>query len=387
MKLFKKEPNFKFIDKIYYAFGFSALFILIGAFFYFQRGFSKGIDFTGGTLIEIAYNKAVRVGEIRQKLTRVNLGNAVIQEVTGTNRFFIKTMNVAIADEKAKVETDHLEVSKQIRAALLSESSLRAESEGRVDLNQVSEGDLARFLVENGLDDKSAAREAEILISHLKEKDDPIIRDFAELEKIGLSPRTLNILKARAFIANFAFLSVETVGPQVGKEIAQKTIWAVIWSLGAMLIYISLRFKKVVFGFSGVLTLFHDVLMILAFILIMNIELSLPVVAAILTIVGYSINDTIVIFDRLRDNIPAMRKNSVGEILDASINQTLSRTIITAGTTLLSALMLLIFGGEVLKTFAMVLCFGLVEGTYSSVYQSCAWLKIWEKKLQPARRK
>jgi len=317
--------------------------------------------------------------------TVTGLANAIIQEVSGTNRFFIKTTAVAIG-EKSEVEEDHLQVSKMIRSVLLREEEKKAINDDKIDLNAVSEGDLERFLISSGIDKGTANSEAQKLIAYLKSKEEPLLKDFRELEKIQIEPGVLKLLKEKGFIGHFAFLSVETVGPQVGKEIVNKTTWAVIWSLLAMLVYIALRFKFI-FGLAAVITLFHDVLMILAYILIMNIELSLPVVAAILTIVGYSINDTIVIFDRLRDNLIAMRKTSVKDILNKSINQTLSRTIITAGTTLLSALALLIFGGEVLRSFASVLCFGLIEGTYSSIYQSCAWLKIWEKRLLPAARR
>ncbi len=385
MRIFSGETNFKFIDKIYYAFALSLIFILIGGFFYLKRGFSKGIDFTGGTLVEIAFKEKVQVENIRRSLTAVKLANAVIQEVSGTNRFFIKTTSVAIA-EQAAVESDHLQISKLIRQALTTPEEEAFLQAGKADLNELSEGDLMRLLVASGIDQETAAAEAGKFISYLKAKAEPLITDLSELDNIGLDERALNKIKEKTFAARFAFLSVETVGPQVGKEIAAKTAWAVIWSLLAMLIYIALRFKFL-FGLSAVITLFHDVLMLLAFILIMNIELSLPVVAAILTIIGYSINDTIVIFDRVRDNLQAMRKENLQDILDISINQTLNRTIITAGTTLISGLALLLFGGEVLKTFAMVLCFGLVEGTYSSIFQSCAWLKIWQKQLVPASRR
>jgi preprotein translocase subunit SecF len=145
-----------------------------------------------------------------------------------------------------------------------------------------------------------------------------------------------------------------------------------------MLVYIAFRFKFL-YGLSGILTLVHDVLVTCTFLLLFKIELSLQVIAAILTLVGYSINDTIVIFDRLRDNLKIMKKDNLEIILDKSINQTLSRTIITSLTVFLTVLALFFFGGEVIHPFAFTMLVGVITGTYSSIYQSCAWLKVWEK--------
>ena len=138
---------------------------------------------------------------------------------------------------------------------------------------------------------------------------------------------------------------------------------------------------RFIYGVAAVITLLHDVLITLSFILLFNIEVSLPVVAAILTIVGYSLNDTIVIFDRVRDNVKLMRREGGSVILNRSINQTLSRTIVTSGTTLCTVIALFFFGGEVIHSFSFTLMIGVIFGTYSSIFQSCAWLKIWEKKL------
>jgi preprotein translocase subunit SecF len=145
-----------------------------------------------------------------------------------------------------------------------------------------------------------------------------------------------------------------------------------------MLVYIAFRFKFL-YGLSGVLTLAHDVLVALSFILFFNIEMSLQVIAALLTIVGYSINDTIVVFDRLRDNIKIMKKDDLEAILDKSLNQTLSRSIFTSLTVLLTVLSLFFFGGEVIRPFAFTMLVGVIAGSYSTIYQSCAWLKVWEK--------
>jgi len=151
-----------------------------------------------------------------------------------------------------------------------------------------------------------------------------------------------------------------------------------------MLVYIGLRFKFG-FGISAVLTLAHDVLVTLTIFSISGREMNLPVIAAILTIVGYSLNDTIVVFDRVRDNLKALRKFTFQEVLDASINQTLSRTVITSGTTILTVLALFLFGGEVINDFAFTMIIGVIIGTYSSIYQSCSWVYFWKKIFKPKK--
>ena len=176
----------------------------------------------------------------------------------------------------------------------------------------------------------------------------------------------------------------ETVGPQVGHELRRKATQATIWALIGMLIYIGIRFKFA-YGVAAILTLAHDVLITMGLFSLTNREINLPVIAAILTIVGYSLNDTIVIFDRVRDNIKILRKLDFESILDTSINQTLSRTVITSGTTFLTVAALFFFGGEVINDFAFTMMIGVIIGTYSSIYQSCSILLFWKKIFNPKK--
>ena len=204
-----------------------------------------------------------------------------------------------------------------------------------------------------------------------------MIGSITEFEKLGLKKRVVSVLKEKGFFGNFTFLSNDFVGSQVGHKLRQQATLATVWAMIGMLIYIGFRFRFI-FGIAAVITLFHDVLVALSFILLFNIEVSLTVIAAILTIVGYSLNDTIVIFDRVRDNLKLMRRDNAEAILDRSINQTLSRTIVTSVTTLLTVLALYFLGGEVIHAFSFTLLVGIIIGTYSSIFQSCAWLRIWE---------
>ena len=169
----------------------------------------------------------------------------------------------------------------------------------------------------------------------------------------------------------------ETVGPKVGKELGQKAIWAILGSLAGILLYVGIRYEFK-FAFGAVVALFHDVFVTLGVLCFLNREVSLTVVAALLTIAGYSINDTIVVFDRIRERSKALRKEKHSRVMDIAVNETLSRTIITAFTVFLTALSLLIWGGEVLRDFSLAMVVGVVFGTFSSVFVASALaLDIW----------
>lgn len=176
----------------------------------------------------------------------------------------------------------------------------------------------------------------------------------------------------------------ETVGPKVGNELRHKAIWAVLWSMGGILLYVGIRYEFK-FAFGAVVSLFHDVFVVLGFMCFTGREVSLTVVAALLTIAGYSINDTIVVFDRIRERSKALRKEKHSRAMDIAVNETLSRTVITAFTVLLASLGLFIWGGEVLRDFSFAMLIGVTFGTYSSVFVASALaLDIW---IQLDRRK
>jgi len=186
----------------------------------------------------------------------------------------------------------------------------------------------------------------------------------ANLDK---SARALVDALTKGNLGQFEVISTEIVGPVIGKDLQLKGIYATLSSLVGILFYIWLRFH-LNFGIGAIVATFHDIIVTMAFLIFFNYDLSLNVVAAILTITGYSVNDTIVIFDRIRENLRTMRRDSMEQVVNKSVNQTLSRTVITAGTTLLTVVSLYLFGGEVLKGFAFTMIVGIVTGTYSSMY-------------------
>ena len=180
----------------------------------------------------------------------------------------------------------------------------------------------------------------------------------------------------KANVGEFTTVSTEIVGPTVGSELTSKGLWATMLSLIFILAYLAFRFQFS-FGVGAVVATIHDLLITLAFLAFFRYDMSLNVIAAILTMTGFSTNDTIVIFDRIRENLRSMRRDSMFDVINASVNQTLSRTIITSGTALLTALALFFFGGEVLHGFAFTMVVGIITGTYSSVFIAAAIVSFW----------
>jgi preprotein translocase subunit SecF len=251
------------------------------------------------------------------------------------------------------------------------------------DLNVIEREELRALIAASFSEQAEAAAEAIINLRQSAELKG-IIENFNQLEQAGIDSEVLDSLKDKTFLGSMTIKRRETVGPQVGQELRAKATQATVWALIGMLIYIGIRFRFA-YGVAAIFTLAHDVLVTIGIFSLTNREINLPVIAAIMTIVGYSLNDTIVIFDRVRDNLKTLRKLDFENLLDASINQTLSRTVITSGTTLLTVLALFIFGGEVINDFAFTMIIGVVTGTYSSIYMSCSLLTFWKKIFKPKK--
>ena len=179
----------------------------------------------------------------------------------------------------------------------------------------------------------------------------------------------------------------EVVGPKVGKDLKKKALWAIGLSFAAILVYVAFRFHTFSYGLGGIVALVHDVIVTYGALSIADLEYSLTVLAVILTIIGFSINDTIVIFDRVRENIKKMRKENLETIFNISINETLGRTILTSGTVMMVVLILFFFGGAVIHDFAFTLVVGLVSGTYSTVYIASPVVLFWDRHITKGRKR
>ena len=365
-----------------FAFGLSGI-IIIGGIINITKGkgLNYGIDFAGGSLVRVLLKNEIPIDEVRKLLSEVGLEKSQIQEIGASKReYLIRSLQTLGKSQEEEIEAHEIIGNKVIEALRLQEDKAALER-GLKDLNTIAERELT-LILEASFPEEASAIAQNILSFRISEG---IIQDYAQLQQErGISQEIIDTLKGKTFLGSLAVLSKETVGPQVGHDLRRKATQAVIWALIGMLIYIGVRFK-LAYGVAAILTLAHDVLFTLGIFSLTNREINLPVIAAMLTIVGYSLNDTIVIFVRVRDNLRILRKHDFERILDTSINQTLSRTVITSGTTFLTVLALFLFGGEVINDFAFTMIIGVVTGTYSSIFQSCPLLYYWNKIFKPKK--
>lgn len=374
MQLFK-TPSIPFLKYKYWALGLTALIILAGALnIAFFGGLKLGVDFGEGTLLRVMLKTPSSEGSLRDLLKEVGLAKSMVQKTGATGQEFMiramESINVK-ATEQEQLEA-HAALADKIIEALQGDEGREEKARGLTDLNTVDERSLSALLETSF--PGTGAETARKIITHRTEKG--IISGFQELEGLGIKDTAVAFLKEKTYLGRLAVLSRETVGPQVGKDLRHRATQAIIWSLIGMLVYIALRFKFE-YGVAAIFTLAQDVLITLSVYSFTNREINLPIIAGLLTIVGFSINDTIVIFDRIRENQKILRKSGLEDIMNLSLNQTLGRTIITSGTLFLTVLALFIFGGEVINDFAFLMLVGTIEGVYSTVSLSCPVVLFW----------
>jgi len=383
LQLFK-ETRIPFLKYKYLALAFSWTIIAAGLInMFFFRGLKLGVDFSGGTLVRVRFLEPVPINEVRSRLSDIKLGESKIQEVgTESREYIIRTTlsKASLADaEAAEIEATEI-MANRVIDTLVTDEDRRAAQAGLQDISSLDQNSLA-FILEPLLLEDASAQARKILDFRVERG---VIRSWNELRDLGLGQDTIDRLKERCYLGSLAVLSKESVGPIAGDYLWNRARLAIIYALLGMLIYMAVRFK-LAYGVSALLTLFHDVLLTLSVFSFTSREINLPVIAAFLTLVGYSINDTIVIFDRIRDNLKILRKAQFEDLMNLSINQTLSRTIITGGTTMLSLVVLVLFGGQVINDFAFTLLLGIIIGTYSSIFQSCPFLYFWWKIFKPKK--
>ena len=295
MKIIGSETHFDFMGKIKAAVTISGLVILMGlASIVLSGGLKYGIDFSGGTLVQLQFKTAPDLEVIRDGLKSIGLGESTIQEF-GTKR--------------------------------------------------------------------------DILIR--------VQRSEEKLEAVG--SRIRNSLGEKFNKADITVERVEMVGPKVGRDLREKALLSILYAIIGIVIYISWRFE-LQYAIAAIIALVHDVLVTMGAFSILDKEFTLVIVAAFLTIIGYSLNDTIVVFDRIRENLRRKGKNTLTQIINASINQTLSRTLLTSGTTMLVVVALFFFGGEIIHDFSFALLVGVLVGTYSSIFIASVFLVFWDSR-------
>ena len=378
-----KQPNIDWMGKAKYFYALSGILLLAGwTSILFGRGIRYGIDFKGGTNVDVRFAQPPNIDRLRSGLAAQGLGNTEIQSISDIAN--PNSNEVLIFVEGKGQEEQDLDASRGKVLAALNATYGVAGSD-KPDLNSATPSSLAAVLTEKDplfLSVNAGDRYQQLarkLLDYRDKNANGVLTNFDDLSKAGGVPASvLAAVKSSFTLGPFAIRNIEIVGPKVGAELRNQAILVTLYALAGMLVYIAFRFEWV-YGAAAVLAVFHDVLITLGFFSLLRFEISLTVIAALLTLVGYSMNDTIVIFDRIRENNRLLRKESFADVVNKSINQTLSRTILTSGLTFLTVLVLFLMGGQVLRAFSFALVVGIVVGTYSSFGIAAPLVVAWNR--------
>lgn len=366
-----QDTNFDFLGKRRLWIGISAVAIALSLLSLAVRGINYGIEFTGGSEVQLQFADGPDVGAVRSSLATAGFSGAVVTTIgDAEDREVYIRVPLRSDDEQA-------DVTSQVVEALRSDDSRQKEASGLLDLNSASVAELSSFLLTiEGTTAESAEATAKAIVE--TRADGALFRGAAELSSVpGVTEAVVRVLEARAFAGPFAVRSQSYIGPIIGEELVRKAIWAILGSLGGILVYLWVRFEFQ-WGLAAVIALVHDTIVTLGLFSVFQFEMSLPVVASFLTLIGYSVNDTVVIFDRVRENLRTRSgPTDYAALLNQSVNQTLSRTIITSLLTWFVCLALFFFGGEILRAFSFVLVVGVVVGSYSTIYVASPVLLWW----------
>jgi len=372
---FFHEPKINWMEIKWYFIALSLALALIGIIsIVAHKGLIYGIDFRGGTLVDVKFTQPPNVDTIRHELDRAGLRNATIQGLGPASDNAV----IIGLDLQTTASSNALDTGKQAIVSSLSNLYGKGPA-GLTDFNNASPRTVADHLIAEdplgatakGLDTagKTYRDLADAVVNY---RNSPprsgLLTDLGQLSNVpGVTPGVIAALSKDFYLAQYAVTNTKIVGPKVGADLRRQALYVTLAGLGAMLIYIWFRFE-LIYGIAAVVATFHDVIITLGIFSLVNKEISLTVIAALLTLVGYSMNDTIVVFDRIRENVHATKRGEFIKLVDHSINQTLSRTILTSGLTFLAVLSLYLFGGEVIHNFAFALVVGVIIGTYSSIF-------------------
>jgi preprotein translocase subunit SecF len=378
MELFK-QTNFDFLRYKWPFIAASLVLSVAGLLSLLVRGGPRlGIEFKGGMLMTAKFEAGKPIDQVveqvRSALTRALPSPPSVQTFeNGSNEIEIGTDG---ADDAT------LAKNRQIVVDTLAKT-FGQPGNGKLDLNNATAGQLAERLriplQKAGVqlsDDQINQLSASILA--YRDQHGGLLTNFDELKTIpGLTAQVLTVLNQESYLAPYtAARNIEIVGPKVGADLSHQAIEATLLALAGMLVYIWFRFEWI-YGVGAVLAVLHDTIITIGIFSILNKEITLTVIAALLTLVGYSMNDTIVIFDRIRENLSLNRRERLVDVINRSVNQTLSRTVMTSGLTFIAVLALFLFGGPVLHGFSLALVIGIIIGTYSSVFVASPIVLFW----------
>jgi preprotein translocase subunit SecF len=377
------DPKIDWLGKKWYFLGFSLIFSVAGLLSIFLwHGLPLDVDFRGGTVVRVKFDQKPDADRIRSAMNKAGLRDARIQQPYGPadNNEVLITLSRSATSEAA---------IDQGRATVVSTltqnySGVGAQNQGKLDLDTVSRSALTSWLEQNDPEHLGNTTDAETryqsqanaVLHYRDDEHSGIIQSVDSLNGV-VDPAVVTAFQQNSWLSGFSVRSVEIVGAQVGKVLQHQAELATLYSLAGMLVYLWFRFE-LIYGVAAVVACFHDTIITIGAFSLSNQEISLTVIAAILTLIGYSMNDTIVVFDRIRENLRLSRREPLAVLVNRSINQTLSRTVLTSGLTFLTVLSLFLFGGEVLRGFSFALVVGILIGTYSSIAVAAPMLVAYQ---------
>ena len=380
MLQFFRSTHFDFLGKRRYAYFLSGLLMAASLGSLAVRGLNYGVDFRGGTEIRLKLRETLDPQLLRSRLEAAGLPDASLQRYGApeANEVLVRVAGTEEEHVSGSVE----DVSRRVLRALQGEGSGDPGDASKLDLNATSRAELGTWLAaqsELAAAGPEAAQRLADAIAGRRDEQGGLLSGYDALSAVpGLSPEVLQALRSRTRLGELALRSVDYVGPSVGKELRKKALLAVIGSLIGILLYLAFRFEYK-YGVSAVVTVTHDALFTVGMFSLTGRPFDLTVVAAVLTIVGYSLNDTIVIFDRVRENLRLQRGSvPLEKVMNNSVNETLSRSILTSLTVMLVVASLYLFGGDRINDFAYAMLIGVVVGSYSTIYISCPFVLLWE---------
>jgi preprotein translocase subunit SecF len=378
-----RDVNVDWLGKKWYFLAFSLVFSVSGVLsILFWHGIKLGIDFRGGTLVYVQFAQPPDPDRIRQAMDRTGIHDSRIQPYGTADQ-----KQVAISLAQNETQESALDTGREtiVRALNANYSNTGAANQGKLDLDNASHGALVQFLQLNdpehlastGGGGQKYAEQATAILNH---RDHDLGGIFSSIDQLNgvADPAVVNQLKQGAYLSGFHVFAADIIGPQVGAALRKQALLATLYSLAGMLIYLWFRFE-LIYGLAAVVAVFHDTLITVGAFSLSDQEITLTVIAAILTLIGYSMNDTIVVFDRIRENLRISRRETLTGVVNRSINQTLSRTVLTSGLTFLTVLSLYLFGGEVLRGFSFALVIGILIGTYSSIAVAAPMLVAYQE--------
>ena len=353
----------------------SLLIIIAGMLLIWQNGLKYGVDFSGGTAIHVKFRNAVPIDTLRSILKQNGYTDSGVQGFKDETQMLVRLPQKISSGDQIGL------IASRVSVVLQTQVLKAVIPEGKRDLNAATPTEIQGYLQLKDpwrvADPTKYAGEV-IKLSELKKGSTGLLPPFDQMK--GVDPKVLGSLQENYYVSDVAILSTEYVGPQVGAELRDQAKLAIIWSLTGLLVYVWFRFEFL-WGVSAIACLAHDVLITLAFFAFFNREISLTVVAAFLTIVGFSLNDTIVIYDRVRDNLKTMRAQPLEGVINFTLNQMLNRTLLTNGTVTIVTIVLYFLGGEVINDFAFAMLIGCISGTYSTIYIASALIILYQNQF------